>query len=790
MNLRLKFVCFWLILAMRTPAQSSAQLHAFTVKDDIAMARFNDPSFEVNDPRGSTTKYSPNGRYAAVVTSKGLLQSDEVESDISVFDLSEVSRYLRDPSSERPRPRIVATVVARPFGNQITAFSPVIKDIRWSANSARLYFLKRTPDGTAQIAETSLVGNEVRTLSPPEYDVRCFDVVAGTVAFLASHVEDRAGLDVDAINRDAFAVTGLKLRDILFPKERILWHPKTLVLGISHEGKDTTTHFVTRFKVEDSFEQSDLFPFALSPDARQLISVLPVPGVPETWKQYEPVAAYQQLRLNGHDPDLNVSDNPLRPREYALTDLETGRTTALVNAPNAWSLGHPDVNSAVWAVDGKRVLVTNTFVPEETMPDRNRPCSVASVDLPSLEMRCMFFREKDAPEETQTVKSARFGKDDNEVKVSMSTLYSEAHSVRVFRLENGRWERDIANTLGVQDRPSSSAHSGSETTKLFIKQTLNDPPTLWASDPEEGKSRLLWNPNPQLANLLFGQASIYRWKDNAGREWTGGLVKPVGYEPGKRYPLVLQMYQFHEDRFLTDGTEPSAFAARELASAGFVVLQIRKRPSLISEEDPQIHLEAYRSAIDSLSNAGLIDRSKVGVVGFSWTCWYAVNAIVKAPKLFAAATVADGLDNSYMQYVLFAPDETIIREQMDRIRGGSPFGADQQRWFAEAPGFHLDQVETPVRIEVINPMSVLQEWELYSSLRMQHKPVDLIYFPEGVHIHQRPQERLESQQGNVDWMRFWLKGYVDPDPSKHAQYERWEKMRDARSPQATASPIQ
>jgi hypothetical protein len=84
-------------------------------------------------------------------------------------------------------------------------------------------------------------------------------------------------------------------------------------------------------------------------------------------------------------------------------------------------------------------------------------------------------------------------------------------------------------------------------------------------------------------------------------------------------------------------------------------------------------------------------------------------------------------------------------------------------------------------------MSILGEWEIYSSLRMQNKPVDLIYFPNGTHIHQKPLERLESQQGNVDWMRFWLQGYEDPDPTKAAQYKRWEQLREQQAAEDKAS---
>jgi hypothetical protein len=85
---------------------------------------------------------------------------------------------------------------------------------------------------------------------------------------------------------------------------------------------------------------------------------------------------------------------------------------------------------------------------------------------------------------------------------------------------------------------------------------------------------------------------------------------------------------------------------------------------------------------------------------------------------------------------------------------------------------------------------VLQEWELYASLYMQHKPVDLIYFPEGTHIHQRPLERLESQQGNVDWLRFWLQDYEDPDLNKRSQYQRWREMKRNAQTEGAAVPIQ
>ncbi|WP_263377321.1 hypothetical protein [Granulicella paludicola] len=781
MNSRLYFA----ILLLTCRANSIAQSHNFSVKDDIAMARFTDPSAERDDPSGSDTKYSPNGQYAAIITTRGLLASDQVESTVFVFDLNDVKHYLHDPSLKTPIPHIVAVVSARPAGEQMSAFAPAIKDLRWSSDSRSLYFLRRSSEGTSQVAEVGLSGGDVHTLTPAGYDVDRFDISRDRIVYLASPIGQARPTQGEAINRDALDVTGVKLADIVFPGRLTSYYPKTYILGIAHPDSKASQQ-VPGYAEQDITVHSELFPFKLSPNGRQLISMLPVSKVSSSWKAYNPVAAYQQLRLDGSDPQLASPENALRPREYGLTDLSTGRTVPLIAAPNAWSLGHSDVNTAVWSTDGSRVLVTNVFLPLEekagASPQQlNEPCAVASVDLPSLHARCLLFRNTNPPTSQDRVEAVRFGKDADEVIVSATPVYSVEHKSSLYRLRGGRWISDpLDSSAAYNVRPDierSAAIGAVERPKVFIRQALNDPPTLWASDSNVGRAREIWDPNPQLKQIGLGEASVYRWKDHTGREWTGGLVKPIGYLPGHRYPLVIQMYQFRENEFLTDGTEPSAFAARELASVGFMVLQIRKKPSLISEADPQIHLDAYESAIDSLSQAGMIDRSKVGAVGFSWTCWYVVNAIVKAPKLFAAATVADGLDNSYMQYVLFAPGATVIRDQMDRIRGGGPIGSNLDRWIKESPAFHLDQVLTPVRIEVINPASVLQEWELYSSLYMQHKPVDLIYFPEGTHIHQRPLERLESQQGNIDWLRFWLQGYEDPDPRKSSLYERWRAVR-------------
>jgi hypothetical protein len=73
---------------------------------------------------------------------------------------------------------------------------------------------------------------------------------------------------------------------------------------------------------------------------------------------------------------------------------------------------------------------------------------------------------------------------------------------------------------------------------------------------------------------------------------------------------------------------------------------------------------------------------------------------------------------------------------------------------------------------------VIGNWEWYPKLVMLDRPVDLVYLPDGTHLLVKPWERLTSQQGNVDWFCFWLKGEEDSDPAKADQYVRWRELRN------------
>jgi len=112
---------------------------------------------------------------------------------------------------------------------------------------------------------------------------------------------------------------------------------------------------------------------------------------------------------------------------------------------------------------------------------------------------------------------------------------------------------------------------------------------------------------------------------------------------------------------------------------------------------------------------------------------------------------------------------------MAAMYGGPPRGDTFQAWLDYAPAFSAERVRTPLLMQYHGKISMAAEF--YSALITQGKPVELAFFPDGKHILELPQQRAGSMQGSVDWFRFWLQGYENPNPQYPDQSARWRALR-------------
>jgi dipeptidyl aminopeptidase/acylaminoacyl peptidase len=213
-----------------------------------------------------------------------------------------------------------------------------------------------------------------------------------------------------------------------------------------------------------------------------------------------------------------------------------------------------------------------------------------------------------------------------------------------------------------------------------------------------------------------------------------------------------------------------------LAAQGIVVLQLATADpcSLVTPDEGTCEVSSYEAAVGQLASDGLIDPDKVGIVGFSRTCFHVMEMLTTKSLHVKAASITDGVMENYLQYMLF-PDR--YPKEANPIIGAPPFGEGLQIWFKRSPGFNLDKIHTPLLVVGEGPSSLLLMWEAYAGLHLLHKPVELVMLNTTEHVLTNPTVRMASQGGSVDWFCFWLQNYEDPDPAKAEQYARWRGLR-------------
>ena len=284
--------------------------------------------------------------------------------------------------------------------------------------------------------------------------------------------------------------------------------------------------------------------------------------------------------------------------------------------------------------------------------------------------------------------------------------------------------------------------------------------------------------NPQFKDLKFGKVEEIKWKATDGHEVSGGLFYPVDYVKGKRYPLVIQTHGWEPDKFMIDGPFPTGFAAQELAGKGIMVVQCDEGVGIGyigTSKEALGEAAAFEGVIDYLDKKDMIDRERVGIIGFSRTVFHVKYTLTHSKYPFAAAAVTDGFDGAYTTYLLAGP---LAGDNFEGVNGGSPFGEGLKLWVERSPEFGLEKIQTPLRIVSENRGVTLIDYAWYSASVRLGKPVEMVIMPDGEHYLRKPWERMIDSQGNVDWFCFWLKSEEDPNPSKTAEYNRWKEMRE------------
>lgn len=707
-----------------------------TVPDAIRMTQFGDFSYM----RGLSSKYnlsrfSPSGKYFVIVTATGDLDKNTNDYSLLLFQ--------SDTALRSPTPEVLVSLSS-------SSNRPGIQDIKW-IDDRTVAFLGENPGEVQQVYEVDCQTRQLTRLTNHATGIVSYAInpEKDSVFFLAERPE-KPLLD-ERSRRDGLAITNQPLPDLIAGERRLgSGSGQVMDLFMKRGTEDQETPVRTRGDLVSG-------PLWLSPTGRYLIVTTSVVSIPESWRDYESRSLQTRIRRNAR-----------LVHQYELISIDSGEMEALLDAPEGG--GVCIGTSVIWSPDSNSVVVSGTYLPLSVTDPAERKLRqakrmMAEVRIPSLEIVSISAQE--VCPLTWDSKSGNL--------LVASTSFADPRSVSDLHA----FQKTAAAGWKEVEFPRSGLGQGGQIA-LTLEEDMNTPPRLFVSDAQTGKKSLLLDFNPQFKDLQFGRVQDVTFKATDGHDVRAGLYLPANYVQGKRYPLVIQTHGWDPQRFWIDGAYSSASAAQPLAGRGFIVVQVEADFSITStpEEAPR-EASAYEGAIEYLDRLGIVDRDRVGVVGFSRTGLPVEYALTHSKYHFAAATLAEQSDVGYFTYLSLLPTPGWSWRSVDfeNINGGLPFGNGLTSWMKNSPGFNLSRVNTPVREEVYRASVLIWSWEWFAGLSRLGKPVELVYMPDGDHALVKPSQRMASQQGNVDWFSFWLQDYEDPNPAKAEQYKRWRELR-------------
>ncbi len=185
-----------------------------------------------------------------------------------------------------------------------------------------------------------------------------------------------------------------------------------------------------------------------------------------------------------------------------------------------------------WSPDGRTIAWTSEPYTGPPVGDGTAPGVVLQSRLMLYDVAARTIKDVSSPAFDGDAGVPQWTAEGNRVTfLSGARAYNEAFA---YDLTTGRYTQLSAKrTL----QATSLSHDGR--TIAVTMDTPDSASDIFVTDPRFATFRKLTDTNPQIRDLALGATEVVTWKGADGAEVEGVLLKPVGYEAGKKYPTLV-----------------------------------------------------------------------------------------------------------------------------------------------------------------------------------------------------------------------------------------------------------
>jgi len=375
----------------------------------------------------------------------------------------------------------------------------------------------------------------------------------------------------------------------------------------------------------------------------------------------------------------------------------------------------------------------------------------------------------------------------------------------------GKWTKrsGYARLLPGSTRPERAVWQDKRTNRIakakdadvyaYVVDAFDDSPDYFVGGPSLSDARVVTRTNPQQEKYAWGRSEIVEYKNARGERTQGALFYPAGYEPGKRYPMVVYMYELLSDTVhnYVSPSERAPYNASVFTSQGYFFFS----PDIVFRpREPGVSVvESVVPGVKAVVQTGLVDPARVGIVGHSWGGFDTVYLATHTTGVFAAAVAGAPITNLVSNYGNHHWISGIA--ETDHIETGQqrmavPLWEDLPAYIRNSAVFNAHQMKTPLLVAFgDNDGTVFwhQGVELYNVARRAGKPIVMLTYAGEDHGLRKRMNQLDYQQRILQWFGHYLKGepaqpWIERGTSALERERELKKTKPAPKPTTTSQP--
>jgi dipeptidyl aminopeptidase/acylaminoacyl peptidase len=329
----------------------------------------------------------------------------------------------------------------------------------------------------------------------------------------------------------------------------------------------------------------------------------------------------------------------------------------------------------------------------------------------------------------------------------------------IFRVGSGGG--GVREVVGGARRLAGLSLDAERRVMAYVSTEQTAPTELFVANADGSGERRITGFNDALRREVgFAAGERFTVASVGGREIEGWLMKPFGYDPTRRYPLVLYIHGGPHSNY----GEGWFDEFQNLAGAGMMVLFTNPRGSTGYGADftystrGRWGAEDYQDlmrAVDVVARRPDVDSTRMGVTGGSYggfmTAW-----VTTRTDRFKAAQV-DRMISDWTYWYGASDAQGLTEFEFS----GRPW-ENQAMYDSLSPVRHVARVRTPTLLvqsedDFRTPMGDAEMW--FTSLRKQGVPAEFVRYPRSTHELSRSGEPwlLVDRLGRLrQWFGYWL----------------------------------